>query len=90
MNRRLALLTLAALGLFAGSASAKEEEFQLMPMDQVEKSLGAGLFVFDVNVPELWVKHRVPGAVHVTGKELAPLLPADRQTRMVFYCTNKK
>jgi len=90
MHRRLALLALAALGLLAGGASAKEEGFQLMPMDQVEKGLGSGLFVFDVNVPELWTKHRVPGAVHATGKDLAPLLPSDRGARLVFYCSNQK
>jgi rhodanese-related sulfurtransferase len=90
MKRRLALLALVALGLFAGAASAREEGFQLMPMDQVEKSLGPGLHVFDVNTPELWAKHRLPGAVHVTGKDLGPLLPPDHGARLVFYCSNQK
>ena len=91
MIRRLAPLLLTASALLAGSASAREDGFQLMPMDQVERSLGSpGFFVYDVNVPDLWTKHRVPGAVHVTGRDLAPLLPADRQARLVFYCSNQK
>jgi len=91
MNRR-SLLGLLALALLAAAGPARaKEEFQLMPADEVQKNLGkAGFAVFDVNVPELWVKHRVPGAVHVTGKELSPLLPADKDTRLVFYCSNPK
>lgn len=92
MNRR-SLPGLVALALLAASGppAARAEDFQLLTPDEVQKSLGTpGFAVFDANVPEVWAKHRVPGAVHVTGKELAPLLPADRDTRLVFYCTNPK
>jgi len=88
--RQLHLAALA-LALWAGPAAAKEEGFALLPMAEVEKVLGStGVHVFDVNVPELWQKHHLPGAVHVTGKDLGPLLPADRAARIIFYCTNPK
>jgi len=91
MNRRSLLGLLALALLAAGPLRGSAEDFQVLTPDEVQKSLGApGFAVFDVNVPELWAKHRVPGAVHVTGKDLAPLLPADRDTRLVFYCTNPK
>jgi len=90
---KLAARTLAALALAASAsqATAKEEGFQLMPMDQVEKLLGRpGVAFLDANIPELWEKHRLPGAVHITGKDLAPLLPADKGTQLIFYCSNPK
>ncbi len=87
MIRRLASLALLATACLPVSA----EEFKLMPMDDVEKRLGRpGFAVFDANVPELWEKHHLPGAVHIVGKELATLLPADKSTQLVFYCTNPK
>jgi len=91
MNRR-SLLGLIALALLALAApAAAREEFQMMSADEVQKNLGAaGFAVFDVNVPELWTKHRVPGAIHVTGKDLGPLLPASKDTRLLFYCSNQK
>ena len=87
MTPRLALLALLAAPCWPVSA----EEFTLMPMDEVEKRLGQpGFAVFDANVPEIWEKHHLPGAVHVVGRELATLLPADKSTHLVFYCTNPK
>ncbi|MBI5066726.1 MAG: rhodanese-like domain-containing protein [Deltaproteobacteria bacterium] len=89
---RRSLLGFIALALLASAAPARADEgFTLMPADEVQKNLGkAGFHVYDVNVPELWKKHRVPGAVHVVGKDLAPLLPADRAESLVFYCSNPK
>jgi rhodanese-related sulfurtransferase len=87
MIRRLASLALLA----AVALPAAAEDVKLMPMDEVEKRLGQpGFAVFDANVPEIWQKNHLPGAVHVTGRKLGELLPADRQTTVVFYCTNPK
>ncbi|HEU4382054.1 MAG TPA: rhodanese-like domain-containing protein [Anaeromyxobacteraceae bacterium] len=81
--------SLALLGSLALPAAA--EDFKMMSMDQVEKRLGQpGFAVFDANEPDLWQKHHLPGAVHITGKKLEPLLPADRSTELLFYCTNPK
>jgi hypothetical protein len=84
-------LAALALALWAGPALAKEEGFALMPMAEVEKILGSpGVHVFDVNVDDLWQKHHLPGAVHAASKDLGPLLPADREARVIFYCSNPK
>jgi len=86
IRRIVALALLAAVALPAAA-----EDLKLMPMDEVEKRLGQpGFAVFDANVPEIWEKNHLPGAVHVTGKKVAGLLPADKQTTLVFYCTNPK
>jgi len=86
IRRLVALALLAAVALPAAA-----EDVKFMPMDEVEKRLGQpGFAVFDANVPEIWQKNHLPGAVHVTGRKLAGLLPADRQTTVVFYCTNPK
>ncbi len=85
--RRLASLALLA----AVALPAAADDFKLMPMDEVEKRLGQpGFAVFDANVPKIWLKHRLPGAVHVTGKKLERLLPADKTAQLVFYCTDPK
>jgi rhodanese-related sulfurtransferase len=92
MSRSLTTsLVAAALAVLAGPAAAKEEGFQLMPMDQVERILGQpGVAVYDANVPELWAQHHLPGATHIVGRQLAGLLPADHAARVIFYCTNPK
>lgn len=84
---RLALFSfLAAVALPAAAEGVK-----LVSMDEVEKRLGQpGFAVFDVNTPEVWEKHRLPGAIHVTGRKLERLLPADRTTQLVFYCADPR
>jgi hypothetical protein len=90
-RRQLLSLLAAALALGALPALAKEEGFALMPMAEVERHLAArDIAVFDANVPELWEKHHLPGAVHIVGKDLARILPTDKAARVVFYCTNPK
>jgi rhodanese-related sulfurtransferase len=90
IRRRLAAaLTLAALALPA--LARADEAFQLVSAEQVEKMLGArDLKVFDVNIDELWEKHHLPGAVHVGARDLASILPSDKATRIVFYCSGPK
>lgn len=80
---------LGMLMLLAAALPACADDVRLMPMDQVEKRLGQpGFAVFDANVPELFEKYHLPGAVHVSGRRLAALLPADKSTQLVFYCSN--
>jgi rhodanese-related sulfurtransferase len=91
MFRRSLLPLLSLAALLGSSAARADEEFRLMPMAEVEQRLGSkGFAVFDANVPEIWQQHHVPGAVHIVGKDLAKLLPADRSAQLVFYCTNPK
>jgi hypothetical protein len=93
MNLRLLLATAAApLLLGSWSACAKDPEgFALMPMAEVEKLMAQkAISVYDANVPEVWEKHHLPGAVHIAGKDLDRILPTDKAARVVFYCTNPK
>jgi rhodanese-related sulfurtransferase len=87
MTTRALAAVLAGLALAAPAA----EPYGSLSVDEVEKLLGArGVAIYDANAPDLWSKHHLPGAVHIIGKDLRSLLPADRQTRLVFYCTNPK
>ncbi len=82
----VSLALLAAVGLPAAA-----DDVRFMSMDEVERHLGQpGFAVFDANVPEVWEKNHLPGAVHVTGKKLDGLLPADKQATLLFYCTSPK
>jgi len=92
MRRRPLLAFLfAGLALAPLASSAREEGFALMPMAEVEKHMAArGIAVYDANVPEIWEKHHLPGAIHIVGKDLGRLLPTDKAARVVFYCTNPK
>lgn len=86
------MIRLAVLALLAAAAlPAAAEDYQLMRMDQVEQRLGQpGFAVFDANEPEMWRKNRLPGAVSIAGKALGDLLPADKSTQLLFYCTNTR
>jgi rhodanese-related sulfurtransferase len=45
--------------------------------------------VFDVNSPQSWTQARVPGAVNLDPVTYdASNLPADKDTLVVFYCSN--
>jgi rhodanese-related sulfurtransferase len=83
---------LAAAAVLASPLAARAEDgFEMLSPDQVQKMLGArDVVVFDVNVDELWQAHHLPGAVHVGEREVAPLLPKDKSTRLVFYCSGPK
>jgi hypothetical protein len=83
---------LAAAAILASPLAARAADgFGLVTPDQVEKMLGAAdVKVFDVNVDELWRMHHLRGAVHLGERELATLLPKDKSTRLVFYCSGPR
>ena len=86
-----AALCLAAASALAPAAPAAAEPYQTLAVDQVEKMLGQpGVVILDANTPDLWAKHHLPGAVHITGRRLAEVLPQDREARLVFYCSGPK
>ena len=88
---RFAGAVAAAAVLASPLAARAESRFGMVSPDQVQKMLGArDVMVFDVNVDELWQMHHLPGAVHVGERELATLLPKDKSTRLVFYCSGPK
>jgi hypothetical protein len=73
-------------------AAQAEETFPTMTVDQVDAALASKqITAVDCN-GEMTRKHMgvVPGAILVTDEaEYAPSeLPADKTTKLVFYCTN--
>lgn len=82
----------AALALGAGHPAAHAEDgFTLMSATDLSKVLGAAdVAVFDANSDATYAKAHVPGAVHLDEYRRYPAstLPADKATRVVFYCTN--
>lgn len=90
MNKSLSAL--APLGLIAAlacSSSATEVPIRELALDEVERSLGTpGFHVFDANTPEIYAQHHVPGARWVKGKDVARALPAEKEAKLVFYCTS--
>lgn len=64
-----------------------DDYYQPIPMEEVARLMKSpGVAVLDVNVQEVWEKHHIPGAVHVTSPDLARYLPTDRQAVLIFYC----
>ncbi len=86
------MIRLAVLAFLAAVAlPAAADGYKLMQMDEVEKRIGQpGFAVFDANDQETWRKHRIPGAVSIAGKRLDGLLPADKATQLLFYCSNPR
>ena len=78
----LGLLLLPAL-LYA------EDYFQTIPVAEVARIMRQqGVVLLDVNVPELWEKHHLPGAVHVDSVDISKFLPADKNATLIFYCAS--
>ncbi len=85
----LPLLAAAALG---GAAARAAEPYATVDPDAVERMLAAGdVRVYDANPRDVYDRHHLPGAVFVGhARDLAPALPADKATRLVFYCAGPK
>ncbi len=84
------LLLLLALALPAGAALAGEP-YKDATLDQVQAWVAAkSAIVYDVNGDDLWEKHHVPGARHLTGKDWTSTLPKDKGALLVFYCSNTR
>lgn len=87
----LARLAAAMTLLLAGPARAAEAEpFSMMTPAELSAALGAkDAKVFDANSASVFGKGHVPGAVLVDYDGYpASVLPADKATRVIFYCKN--
>jgi len=80
------------LSLVLGAlASAQDEPFTMLSMQQVSDILGKpGVYVFDVNEQEIYAQHHLPGAVHVTDAKLKKYLPRDKNATVIFYCAERR
>lgn len=76
------LLVLPALAL-------ADDYFQVIPVAEVAGIMhNPGVAILDVNVPEIWAKSHIPGAVHIDSEDLAKFLPADKKSTLIFYCAS--
>ncbi len=83
------LLAVAAGAVVACGARRSGEPFALIGMDEVQGMLSRpDVAIIDANTRELYVKHHLPGARFFEAGSLAKVLPADRSTRLVFYCAS--
>jgi rhodanese-related sulfurtransferase len=91
MTARNAMLLapLAALSLAVGALAA-EEPFRMISVDEVAGLVGSkDARIYDANSAKEYAERHVPGAVHVSYKDLSARdLPEDHATRLVFYCMN--
>jgi rhodanese-related sulfurtransferase len=84
------LAALALLLLAAPARGADKEPFDLISPADLAKALGApDVKVFDANSASVFAKGHVPGArlIDYDGFK-AGELPADKATRVIFYCKN--
>ena len=95
-------LTVAAVCLLAFAIAPKArtadkgkmpepEPFGRFTVDQVERRLGqANIHVYDGNPAEIYAQNHVPGAVRLNSKDIKDgVLPADKNTTLIFYCMNE-
>ncbi len=86
------LAALAATSALAGACAARRsaEPFTLVTIDDVAGMLGdPRVAIVDANPSEIFRAGHVPGARwYRAGPTLASVLPADRTTRLVFYCAS--
>ena len=89
---RSALLFFIAAALSSLAVAQKpSRSYAHVSIDEVQKFLGKpSVFIFDVNVPEIWAAHHLPGAIHVTSPNLKKFLPANKTAILIFYCAEPR
>lgn len=86
--RFASVLVLATAALGCAETGAREP-FKLVGMDEVERMLSQPrIAIIDANTRETFEKNHLPGAKYYKSAPLAQLLPADKATRLVFYCAS--
>jgi Rhodanese-like domain len=86
----------AAPGKDTSTAEADKEAFGRMTIDELEAKMAAAkagqakLAIFDNNQHDRFDKGHIPGAKWVKFSEYtASEMPADKDTTLVFYCSNE-
>jgi len=80
---------LTGLTLLLPALALADDYFQVIPAAEVAKIMNKpGVAILDVNLPEIWEKNHIPGAVHIDSDDLAKFLPADKKATLVFYCAS--
>jgi rhodanese-related sulfurtransferase len=87
--KRVALAVVVA-ALAACAAKRSGDPFTLVTLDDVERMVGdPRVAIIDANPRETFLESHLPGARwYREGPSLASVLPADKTTRLVFYCAS--
>lgn len=93
---RIALCAMCAFPLAAAAgadgpiepAPVYDEVLNQISMREAEMLHEQGVPFYDVNTLEIWADGYIPGAVFFNVTDWKKLLPADKNTTMVFYCAN--
>jgi 3-mercaptopyruvate sulfurtransferase SseA len=82
-------LALAATASVACAANRTHEPFALVGVDEVQRMLSQpDVVVVDANPKDVFDKNHLPGARYYKSAPFAEVLPADKTTRLVFYCAS--
>ncbi len=92
-SRRAALLGAAALLAIAAACATKQrsaDPFTMVSVDEVAAMVGEpDVAIVDANPQDVYQEGHVPGARwYRAAPSLAAVLPADKATRLVFYCAS--
>jgi rhodanese-like protein len=83
------LLVLAAAAALGCAAHRGTDPFSMVGMDEVQRMLSEpDVVVIDANTRDTFVKNHLPGARYYKSAPFAQVLPADKSTRLVFYCAS--
>ncbi len=83
------LLALAAAAVLGCAGSRAGDPFALVGIPEVERMLSEpGVAVIDANPRDVFERNHLPGAKHYKSAPFAEVLPADKATRLVFYCAS--
>jgi hypothetical protein len=86
------VLSFVPIARAAGKHKMPEPEpFGRFTVDQVDRRLNQpNVHVFDGNRPETYVENHLPGAVRLYSKDIKEgVLPADKDSTLIFYCMNE-
>lgn len=84
-------LALPALAGGQKAASGEKDHFNKLTVDEVQKKIAdPNVHVYDGNGGDVYKKGHVPGAVLLSSNDIKDgVLPADKETPLIFYCANE-
>jgi Rhodanese-like domain len=83
------LLVLAAAVVLGCASHRAHEPFSMVGMDEVQRMISEpNVAIIDANTRETFQKNHLPGARYYKSAPFAQVLPADKSTRLVFYCAS--
>lgn len=91
--RTVTLMLCAAAAMFAAGCTTSQAQVKDVSVEQAAKSLNGKAVFVDANTDDFRQENGiVPGAILLAsshGPEVVNALPADKDTPLIFYCSNK-